>query len=432
MFYPEGNNNPTQKYNDPPPEYQPYPGPSMQPQPGVSYDTGAFGVQSPLPQPPAIGKAKPPARGGCRSGAIVALTLAILLVFGVGLFAGWQFGRDSANSQYSVGALQTGTNAQPPIPPVNGSSVETVREAVIARMRPAVVQVNVATNRGNALGSGVIIDQRGYIVTNNHVVQGAQNIMVVLFNGTRSAAQLTGADSADDLAVIKINPPPNIVVGKLGDSSKLSVGQDVLAIGNPLGITQTTTSGIISALNRNVSEPGGATIPNAIQTDAAINPGNSGGALVNLRGELIGIPTLTALDPEFKTPANGVGFAIPSNRVALIAPQIIATGRVQHTGRAVLNVQIAPVDPIMQAQNNLAVDHGVLIVETIAGGAADKAGLRRGDVIVQIDNQAVNDVSALSDALVNKNPGDKISVKLFRGNQQLTVNVILNELQAGG
>lgn len=427
MFYPEGDTNPTPMYNDPPPEYQPYPGPSMQPLPRASYDTGTLRVQSSFPQSP-----KPSTNGGCRSGAIVALTLAILLVFGVGLFAGWQFGRDSANGQYSVGALQTGADTQSSIPPVNGSSIEAVREAVIAKLRPAVVQVNVTTDRGNALGSGVIIDQRGYIVTNNHVVQGAQNIMVVLFNGTQANAQLAGTDPADDLAVIKINPPPNIVVAKLGDSSKLQVGADVLAIGNPLGITQTTTSGIISALNRSVIEPGGATIPNAIQTDAPINPGNSGGALVNLRGELIGIPTLTALDPEFKTPANGVGFAIPSNRVALIAPQIIATGHVEHTGRAVLNVRIASVDPVMQAQNNLAVDHGVLIVEAILGGAADQAGLRREDVIVQIDNQAVNDVSSFSDVLADKNPGEKVSVNLYRGNQQLMVNVVLNELQAGG
>jgi S1-C subfamily serine protease len=128
--------------------------------------------------------------------------------------------------------------------------------------------------------------------------------------------------------VVKINPPANIVVAPLGDSSKLAVGEDVLAIGNPLGNTQTITKGIISALGRNVSEDGGATLPNVIQTDAPINPGNSGGALVDLQGNLIGIPTLAAIDPEFKTPASGVGFAIASNRVAFIVPQIIQNGSV--------------------------------------------------------------------------------------------------------
>jgi len=168
----------------------------------------------------------------------------------------------------------------------------------------------------------------------------------VLFDGTRLSAQLTGPDPADDLAVIKVTPPKNgLTTLKLGNSSQLQVGQDVLAVGNPLGITQTVTNGIISALGRSVSEgQGGATIPDAIQTDAPINPGNSGGALVDLQGNLIGIPTLTAIDPEFNTPASGVGFAIPSNRVALIVPQIIQTGSVTHTGRAILGVGVTDVD----------------------------------------------------------------------------------------
>ena len=143
-----------------------------------------------------------------------------------------------------------------------------------------------------------------------------------------------GTDPADDLAVIKITPPSKgLTVVQLGNSSKLTVGQDVMAIGNPLGITQTVTNEIVSALGRSVSEgQGGATISNAIQTDAAINPGNSGGALVDMQGHLVGIPTLTAIDPEFNTPASGVGFAIPSNRVATIVPQIISNGSVTPNG----------------------------------------------------------------------------------------------------
>jgi S1-C subfamily serine protease len=221
-------------------------------------------------------------------------------------------------------------------------------------------------------------------------------------------------------------------VATIGDSSKLQIGQDVLAIGNPLGITQTVTNGIISALNRSVNEgQGGAILPNVIQTDAPINPGNSGGALVDLQGNLIGIPTMAAIDPEFNTPANGVGFAIPSNRVNFIVPQIIANGHVTHTGRAALGISGLSVDPTLAAQDNLSVDHGVLIANVVSGGAADHAGLQTGDVIVQIDNTAISDESTLIDVLANKNPGHKVTVKVYRGNQQLTVNVTLGELQSG-
>jgi S1-C subfamily serine protease len=294
------------------------------------------------------------------------------------------------------------------------------------------VQVNVSTANGGAIGSGVIIDRRGYIVTNNHVVSGAQSIQVVLYNGTKLTARLTGTDPADDLAIIKITPPSNMAVATIGDSSKLQVGQDVLAIGNPLGITQSVTNGIVSALNRTVNEgQGGSTIPDAIQTDAPINPGNSGGALVDMQGNLIGIPTLTAIDPEFNTPANGVGFAIPSNRVSFVAPQIIASGHVTHTGRAALGVEVVDVDSRLAAQQNLAVDHGAMIVNVVPNGAAASAGLQANDVIVQINNTPVTDTNSLGSVLATHNPGDTVAVHIYRGNQQKTINVKLGELQSG-
>ena len=267
------------------------------------------------PAPPPV----PPRRrgGGLRTGAIIGLILVLVVVFGVGLFAGWEFGRNGSTLAPGTGQL----------PPLSGTTLDKVREAVVVKVTPAVVQVNVLTQNGGAIGSGVIIDSRGYIITNNHVVNGAQTIQVVLNDGTKLPAQLSGTDPPDDLAVLKIQPPGNMTVATIGDSSQLRVGQEVLAIGNPLGITQTVTNGIVSALGRTVSEgQGGATISNAIQTDAPINPGNSGGALVDLQGNLVGIPTLTAIDPEFNTPANGVGFAIPSNRVKSIISQIIQTG----------------------------------------------------------------------------------------------------------
>jgi S1-C subfamily serine protease len=400
----------------------------------VPYPTGSQPSLGQPPQSPPHGQpmqaAAAPLRPA-RTGRTVLLTLLFAVLFGGLLFgAGWEFGRGTGSA---VGILQPGTSPQPTVPAIasNGGNIEAVREAVIAKVQPAVVQVNVTTARGSGIGSGVIVDKRGYIVTNNHVVSGAQSIQVVLSDGRKLDARLTGTDATDDLAVIKINPSNNMTVATIGDSSALRVGQEVLAIGNPLGITQTVTRGIVSALNRTVSEgQGGATIPGAIQTDAAINPGNSGGALVNLQGELIGIPTLTAIDPEFNTPASGVGFAIPANRVKLIVPQIIANGSVQHTGRAALGVQVVPVDANVQAQDNLSVDHGALISGFSTTSAAQQAGLKVGDVIVQIDNTPVNDISSLGDALATKNPGDSVTVKVVRGTQQISVSVKLGELQA--
>ena len=320
------------------------------------------------------------------------LTLLLLLI---GVFVvGCDFGGSSTTSK-----SQTPTGGGTPIPQLGAGNIETVREAVIARVQPAVVQINVKTGQGGGLGSGVIIDPRGYIITNNHVVQGAQSTEVILYGGETIAAQIVGTDPPDDLAVVKITPPSRIklTVATLGDSSKLRVGQEVLAIGNPLGITQTVTNGIVSALNRTVE-----TIPDAVQTDAPINPGNSGGALVDLQANLIGVPTATAIDPEFKAPANGVGFAVPSNRVKFIAPQLISNGRVTNSGRAALGVNVATVDANLAAQNQLPVDHGVLIVNVTSGGPAAQAGLK---------------------------PGDTVSVQVYRGNQQQTVNVRLGELQ---
>ncbi len=443
--------------------YQPVP---MSPEPGSSFQSGPTLYNSapyPAPSrplasdrsglstrsaygdlPPGTPGKRPRSGGGWRAGAITALTLVIAVVFGVGLFAGWQFGHTStAVTPYAPGQLQQPSSSQAhvAIPALSGNNTQAVREAVVANVRPAIVQINVTTAQGMAIGSGVIIDKRGYIVTNNHVVAGAQTIdEVVLSDGTRVRnAQVVGVDAADDLAVIKINPPANMVVAPIGDSSQLQVGQEVLAIGNPLGNTQTVTSGIVSALGRNICEQQstqtggctGAIIPNAIQTDAPINPGNSGGALVDLNGHLIGIPTLTAIDPEFNAPANGVGFAIPSNRVQFIVPQIIQNGKVTHTGRAAMGIYPTTVDQMTQAQDNLSVNHGILVTKVVNNGAAAKAGLQAGDVIVQIDNKAIDTIPSLEDALISKNPGDKVTVNAYRANQQLTFTVTLGELAAG-
>jgi len=364
------------------------------------------------------------ARAGRRSGGMPLLLLAVATLLSSVLFAGCQFGSSSMAAE------------RPGVDPTKAAAAsgdpEKMREAVVAKVRPEVVQVNVATQKGNGLGSGVIIDGRGYIVTNNHVIDGAQKIEVVLFNGVTLPGQLVGAAPNDDLAVVKVDAgKTKLNASTLGDSSKLQVGQDVLAVGNPLGITQTVTNGIISALGRNVSTgQNGATLPGTIQTDAAINPGNSGGALVDMQGNLVGIPTLTAIDPEFKTPANGVGFAIPANRVKFIVPQLINGGKVTSTGRASLDIQVTDIDPASAAQNNLPVNHGVLVVDVTPNGTAASAGLKKGDIIVQVDNKDVTGTASLSDVLLTKNPGDTVPVHVYRGNQQMTVNVKLAELAA--
>ncbi len=356
---------------------------------------------------------------GLSNSAIVAIVVALLLIVGIALFAAWQIGKNSASGTGTT--TQTGSSA---------ASYNALPEAVAAAFRQSVVQINVVTKQGSGLGSGTIIDSRGYIVTNEHVIEGATHIQVELYDGMLLPAQLTGEYAAEDLAVIKITPPPHMAVATIGDSSQLKVAEYVMAIGNPLGITQTVTSGIVSALGRNVPVGPGVELIDAIQTDAAINPGNSGGALVDLQGELIGVPTLTIINPTFNSPASGVGFAVPSNRVKFIVPQLIATGHVTHTGRASLGVSVVTVDASVAAQNNLSVDHGVLIASTTPNGPAATAGLRAGDVIVQIDNTPVTSVQSMGDVLLSKSPGDTVAVTINRGGQQMTVNVTLGELPA--
>lgn len=353
------------------------------------------------------------------SGLLLAALIGALLCLGLGGLVGWQIGKNISSSQTTgPGGNSTYKNGN------------MTREQVIAQTRPSVVQINVQRGQGEALGSGEIIDQQGHIVTNYHVVADGQKFQVVLFDGSALPASLTGVDPTDDLAVIQVNSSKPLSPIAIGDSSRLVVGNDVLAIGNPLGITQTVTSGIVSALGRTIPEgSGGGSIINAVQTDAPINPGNSGGALVNMKGELVGIPTLVPLDPEFKTPASGVGFAIPSNRVKFIAPQLIQHGKVTHSGRPALGATVVSVDPRVAAQAGLSVEHGVLIVNVRAKGAAEQAGLRSGDVITQVNSTPVNNTSDLSDALLHNDPGSTVTLNIVRGTQQMQVKVKLEELK---
>jgi len=210
---------------------QQVPGPDLTPE--TLYQPVPEQAQTPPPTTPVQPRRS---GGGLRAGAILIMALVLLLVLGVGLFAGWQFGRS--------GSAGTGTSTQPGS---SATSVQTQSEQVAATFKQSVVQINITTQKGGGLGSGTIIDNRGYIVTNNHVVEGAKQIQVELYDGTILPAQLTGTDPPDDLAVIKITPPQHMAVATIGDSSQLTVAEYVMAIGNPLGITQTVTSGIVSA-----------------------------------------------------------------------------------------------------------------------------------------------------------------------------------------
>jgi len=285
---------------------------------------------SPLPLIPSEPHASlPPQNRQGRGGAILLFTLVLAIIFAVGLFAGLEYAGNSANHTSSTSSTVTTSKAAATIPATssttssNGSTIEAQQEVAIAKIEPAVVELDVTTTTGEQIGSGVIIDSKGDIVTNYHIVNGEDSITVVLYNGNKVQAQLVGTNTSYDLAVVHIQPFANMTVAQIGDSSKLVVGQEVLAIGNPLGITETATKGIVSALNRSVTESTGATISNAIQTDAAVNPGNSGGALINLQGQLIGIPTLTAVNTESNTAANGVSFAIPSNLAQTVVQQLL-------------------------------------------------------------------------------------------------------------
>ncbi len=243
------------------------------------------------------------------------LSLVFLIsIVSIGLFTGWEYSKTTSKSITTTVVTPT-------------STIEAQQEAAIAKVESGVVELKVPTAQGQQLGSGVIIDSQGDIVTNNHVVSGGQSVTAVLSNGKTEQAQIIGTDASNDLAVVRIQPFTDMTVIEIGDSSKLKVGQEVLAIGNPLGITETATKGIVSALNRSVTESNSVTLAHAIQTDAAINPGNSGGALINLQGQLTGIPTLTAVNTESNTAANGLSFAIPSSTIQTTIQHILQQNR---------------------------------------------------------------------------------------------------------
>jgi S1-C subfamily serine protease len=293
--------------------------PTAQPGLPAHYAQTSQYTQTAQPAPSQAQRAKR-SGSGARSTAIFVLTCVVILIFGVGLFSGWTFANSHTTSNTPTSPSSTSSTSGNSS---NALMAESQEEAVIAKVEPSVVQVQGSTSQGESIGSGIIIDSKGDIVTNNHVIEGTSSLEVVLSNGNTEQAQIIGTNSQADLAVIRIQPFANMAVATLGDSSKLTVGQTVVAIGNPLGYSGTATEGVVSALNRSASESNTVTLSGMIQTSAAINPGNSGGALINLQGEVVGITTLTAINTETNTPANGLGFAIPSNQIKTVVAQIV-------------------------------------------------------------------------------------------------------------
>src|SRR3954471_14196519 len=354
-----------------------------------------------------------------------AFVAAVALGAGGGV-AAYAVASDTAATQTIVRQV-TVTNAQPA-----DSSTLSV-SSLYDRVHKGVVTVKVTTSQGDALGSGFVIDTQGHIVTNDHVVDGASSISVEFDDGASYDATLVGADASTDVAVIKVDAPSSELTPlQLGDSSAVGVGDAVVAIGSPLGLDETVTSGIVSALHRTITSPNNFSIPDAIQTDAAINHGNSGGPLLDLEGRVIGINSQIESDSGGN---DGIGFAVPSNTVKSVVTQLIATGQVQH---AYLGVGIATITDALSSQ--LGLPAGVEVTQVTPSGPAADAGFRAadattvvggqefptgGDVITAVDGKPVSTSEELQSVIGAMKPGDSASITYSRDGSEHTVQVSL-------
>jgi S1-C subfamily serine protease len=342
----------------------------------------------------------PPIRGRSATGALLALALA------------------TAGCGSSPNPSPQGSAAAPSVGQTGGIGAALQAEfvAVVQKVGPSVVLIETPSG----LGSGIVFDAKGNIVTNAHVVGKDTKFLVATADGRQMAATLVGSFPVDDLAVVRAEKT-DLQPATFGDSSKLIVGDVVLAIGNPLGLQSSVTEGIISATGRTVTEPGGSALPDVIQTSAAINPGNSGGALVDLTGAVIGMPTLAATDPGLGA-APGIGFAIPSNTATDIAKQFVENGKVVASHRAYLGIRTASVQGAP----------GVLVYSVEKGGPADKAGIQAGELITEVDGKPTPDPAVLAAVLAQLTPGKTVKVKvLHKDGSTAEVDVTLGELPGG-
>jgi S1-C subfamily serine protease len=363
------------------------------------------------------------------------LALVILLAaLGGGIAIGYAATAGAGNSNTAIGSHSA------PALTVSSSvtSLQQTVENAAKAVEPSVVEITSTASGQEAIGSGDILTSNGYIVTNDHVVDGYTNFTVTLYNGKTYTAQLVGTDPQDDLAVIKISAT-NLTPISFADSSKVTVGEFAVAIGSPLGQQNTATFGTVSAINRTESEaPSGpaSVLTGMIQTSAPIAPGNSGGALVNLQGQLIGMPTLGASSTGSAASTTNIGFAISSNEVKTVAQQLIQNGRVTSTGQGFVGIQGEDVTPQVAAADGLSVQSGVLVAgfanDTAGKSPAQQAGIQTGDVIVAVNGQSIASSSDLATAVLGQKPGTKISVTVVRGSSQLTFNVTLGERPTNG
>jgi putative serine protease PepD len=306
---------------------------------------------------------------------------------------------------------------------VSACAVTPVADQVL----PSVVTISASGSGGSGTGSGEVIRSDGYILTNNHVISIAAHggsVEVLFSDGQTTPATITGRDPQTDLAVLHVQPSHELKVIALGSSASVKVGEPVVALGAPLGLSGTVTSGIISALDRTVEVPGendrSALLVSAMQTDAAINPGNSGGALVNCAGQLIGVPTAGATVPGSGGGSIGLGFAIPVDLAETIADEIITTGRVTH---AFFGLQTVPRPPAAAAQ--AGVPEGLFVQAVTPGGPAAMAGLRADDVITTIDGEPATSNIRLQELTLTKKPGDTVSIGYTRAGQSATATITL-------
>jgi serine protease Do len=315
-----------------------------------------------------------------------------------------------------------------PPPTIDNRTIPVVPDfvSVIADIRPSVVAINttvpgvdifggILTQQG--AGSGWIIDESGLIVTNNHVVEGANSIMVTLDDGRPFPAESVRADAISDLAVIKIDAP-NLKAAKVGDSTRLRVGDWVVALGNSLGQGISATKGIVSALGVSISVGAGETLYDLIQTDAPINPGNSGGPLVNLLGEVDGITSVKVA----QIGVEGTGYAISTREALPIIEDLVKVGYII---RPWIGVSLYTVDQLVVLRYRLAVNQGALVTQVASGSPADKAGIRAGDVITAINDKEVGNVDDLNSIIHNYNIGQQVDITYYRGNVKNMVSLTL-------
>ena len=361
--------------------------------------------------------------------AVVAALVSGALCLGVGFTAitnGWVHVPTSS----SLSDVKSNTSGSGSAKAKSGTAVDWT--AVAKEVSDSVVAIDVATSDGEAKGSGVVISDKGYIATNNHVISGAQQIQVTLASGAVYSAKVVGTDTTTDLAVIKLdNPPSDLKVAEFADSDNLAVGEAVMAIGNPLGYDDTATTGIVSALNRPVTvtdDDNNAIVTNAVQIDAAINPGNSGGPTFNAAGQVIGINSSIASTATSSDSAGsiGIGFAIPSNLVKRVANEIIKDGKVKHVALGVtITTGTVEADGVTRA--GAKVTAGTSGSAVVSGSPADKAGLKVGDVIVAYDGNAVSSTYSLLGYVRASALNDKVTLTIVRGGKTMDVEVTLDK-----